>query len=75
MLEIQAKRRTGSDNFVSAMRKTVAGRYGAEPVGMGGVFQIKSGRAKLHVMVCVCEPVNIGMQYIIGQHPRQWISI
>jgi hypothetical protein len=50
VLEIQARRRTGSDNFVSAMRKTVAGRYGAEPVGMGGVFQIKSGRAKLHVM-------------------------
>ena len=48
---MRAKKRTGSENFVSAMRKVVGGRYGAEPVAMGGVFQIKSGRAKLHVMV------------------------
>ena len=52
VLEIEAKRRTGPENFVSSMRKTVAGRYGAEPVAMGGVFQIKAGHAKLHVMVC-----------------------
>ena len=33
------------------MRNTLAGRYGDQPVGMGGVFLIEKGKAKIHVMV------------------------
>jgi hypothetical protein len=51
VLEIRAKTRTGEENFVSCMRKALLAAYGENPVGLGGVFQIKSGKAKLHVMV------------------------
>ena len=62
VLEVRAKQRTGQDNFVSVMRKAVGARYGESPVGLGGVFQITAGKAKLHIMVsiilhstyCVC---------------------
>jgi hypothetical protein len=50
VLEIRAKTRTGEENFVSCMRKALLAAYGENPVGLGGVFQIKSGKAKLHVM-------------------------
>ena len=51
---MRAKKRTGLDNFVSVMRKSVGERYGEQSVvACGGVFQITSGRAKLHIMVWV----------------------
>ena len=54
VFEIKAKGRTGEENFVTCMRKTLAGCYGDKPVGMGGVFVIIQGTAKLHVMVRSC---------------------
>ena len=48
---MRAGGRTGEDNFVTCMRKALAKKYEDNPVGMGGVFQILSGKAKLHVMV------------------------
>ena len=51
VLEIKAKCRTGSDNFVTCMCKALGGCYGDRPVALGGVFQIVSGKAHLHVMV------------------------
>ena len=50
---MKARGRTGADNFVTCMRKALAVRYEDNPVGIGGVFQILSGKAKLHVMVSV----------------------
>ena len=49
--EIRAKKRSGEENFVSCMRKAVREKYGNLPVGLGGVFMIEKGKAKLHVMV------------------------
>ena len=46
-----ASKRTGKENFVTCMRHTLATRYGDQPVGMGGVFVIEKGEAKIHVMV------------------------
>ena len=51
VLRVRARGRTGQDNFVTCMRKGLAKKYEDNPVGMGGVFQILSGKAKLHVMV------------------------
>ena len=51
VFEIKVKGRTGEENFVTCMRKTLVGQYGDKPVGMGGVFVIVQGSAKLHVMV------------------------
>ena len=61
MFEIRAKCRTGDENFVSCMRKSLNSCYGDKPVAMGGVFQIVKGKAKLHVMVGLyvqCECIN-----------------
>jgi hypothetical protein len=47
-----AKSRKGKDNFVSCMRQSLDHYYGNfRTVGMGGVFCIETGQAKLHVMV------------------------
>lgn len=51
VFEIKAKCRTGEENFVSCMRKALGGCYGDKPVGLGGLFVITKGTAKLHVMV------------------------
>ena len=53
VLEIRAIRRTGPENFVSAMRKTLEVKYGQEPIAMAGVFVLVQGKAKIHVMVSV----------------------
>ncbi|XP_056412432.1 ester hydrolase C11orf54 homolog isoform X2 [Hyla sarda] len=50
VIEVKVKRRTGKDNFVSCMRKTLKDHYGDKSVGMGGSFIIQEGKAKLHVM-------------------------
>ena len=41
------------------MRHTLAGRYGDKPVGMGGVFVIEKGKAKIHVMVTIYNFTNL----------------
>lgn len=51
VIEVQAKRRTGPENFVTVMRKALGVHYGEKPVGLGGVFVIARGKAKIHVMV------------------------
>ncbi|XP_064459199.1 ester hydrolase C11orf54 homolog [Ornithodoros turicata] len=50
VLRVSAKHRIGEDNFVNSMRKILNKKYGANPVGLGGVFVIQQGKAKLHVM-------------------------
>lgn len=50
VIEIKATKRTGSENFVTQMRETLAQHYGTKPVGLGGTFLIERGNAKLHVM-------------------------
>lgn len=50
VIEVKAKKRKGPENLISCMRKSLAGRYGSDPVGLGGVFLIETGKAKIHVM-------------------------
>ncbi|KAI2810664.1 hypothetical protein BLOT_001827 [Blomia tropicalis] len=50
VLKIEARKRIGEDNFVTAIRKVLKGHYGDEPVSLGGVFIIETGKAKLHIM-------------------------
>ena len=49
-MEIKAKKRSDKDNFVSCMRKCLASEFSTESIGLGGVFCIKKGQAKIHVM-------------------------
>lgn len=50
VLKIYAKKRTSSENFVTAMRNILYDYYKEKSVGLGGVFLINKGKAKLHVM-------------------------
>ncbi|MEE6518600.1 hypothetical protein FKM82_029702 [Ascaphus truei] len=50
VLEVNVKKRTGEDNFVSCMKKTLLEHYGDRSVGMGGTFILQEGKAKLHIM-------------------------
>ncbi|KAK4029539.1 hypothetical protein OUZ56_022520 [Daphnia magna] len=50
VLRIRCQKRTGPNNFVTCMRNTVAQHYGDKPVGIGGVFMLDNGQARLHIM-------------------------
>lgn len=52
VLEVYAAKRTGSDNFVSCMRKTLtsSATFQNKPLALGGAFQIERGRIKAHIM-------------------------
>nr|KAG5713248.1 hypothetical protein BaRGS_007775 [Batillaria attramentaria] len=50
VLEIKASKRTGEENFMSAVRKTLQNHYKTKPVALGGVFLVEKGKAKLHVI-------------------------
>ncbi|KAL4947041.1 hypothetical protein BDW69DRAFT_204827 [Aspergillus filifer] len=51
VLKVTARSRTGSLNFTNAIRLGLLEAYGEEhPISLGGVFLLKKGRAKFHVM-------------------------
>lgn len=51
VLKVTAKKRTGDDNFISSMRLTLKEYFTDEKtIGLGGVFLLKEGKAKQHVM-------------------------
>lgn len=50
VLKVCASKRTGNENFITCMRRALARRFGDNPVGLGGVFVIEKGKAKIHVM-------------------------
>ncbi|KAH0625202.1 hypothetical protein JD844_033428 [Phrynosoma platyrhinos] len=50
VIEVKANRRTGEQNFISCIRKTLEKSYSDKPVGMGGTFVIQKGKAKVHIM-------------------------
>ncbi|KAI6646463.1 Ester hydrolase [Oopsacas minuta] len=46
---------TGKDDFITGIRKALTIHYGDKPVGLGGVFQIVNGTARLHIMSEFCD--------------------
>ena len=50
VLKVKVKKRTGSENFVTCIRKALAEKYQENSVGLGGIFRLVSGEAKCHVM-------------------------
>jgi hypothetical protein len=50
VLKVHCKKRTGDENFISAMRLTLANHFTDQTVALGGVFIMKEGKAKQHVM-------------------------
>jgi hypothetical protein len=59
VIRIRAANRIGDLNFTDAIAASLKTTYGTRTVSMGGVFVIKRGRAKLHVMPDFSpEPLN-----------------
>lgn len=50
VIKINAKARLTDENFPQAIRKVLTEFSPDKMIGMGGVFVIKSGKAKLHIM-------------------------
>lgn len=50
MVKVHAKKRTGNDDFIASIRKSLAKHYDDKLVGLGGVFVLQQGKAKQHVM-------------------------
>jgi hypothetical protein len=50
VLKVSAKKRIGTENFISSMRLTLAEHFTEKTIGLGGVFLLKEGKAKQHVM-------------------------
>lgn len=50
VLKVCASKRTGEENFITCMRHALACYYGDKPVGLGGVFMVEKGKAKIHIM-------------------------
>jgi len=50
VVRVHCKQRIGSDDFIASIRKTLAQKYADKTVGLGGVFLLKKGKAKQHVM-------------------------
>lgn len=51
VLKVTASKRTGEENFISAMRVGLSEKYSdGQVVGLGGAFVMKTGKARVHVM-------------------------
>lgn len=50
LLHIKARGRTGKLNFTQAIQKGLSDVYGDRLVSLGGVFVVRSGKLKMHVM-------------------------
>lgn len=82
VIKVTANKRTAGTNFVTAMRNILKEKFGDSPVSMGGVFLIKSGRAKLHVMPDFSEvplnsddDVNNWLKYFEANAPLVCLSV
>lgn len=51
VIEVQAKRRTGSHSLVTALRTSLEAHYPDKSLALGGTFIIQKGKAKIHIMV------------------------
>ncbi len=52
VLYIRAKKRTGPTvNWLTSVRKILRGKYGDEPVALGGLFAVNQGRVRVHAEV------------------------
>ena len=66
VIKVVVKQRTGSSDFISAIRSILSEKYPDQMVGLGGVFQMKSGKANLHIMP-PCNPKPLHTDEDINQ--------
>ncbi|KAJ5225336.1 hypothetical protein N7468_006561 [Penicillium chermesinum] len=60
VIKITARARTGEGNFTNVIRDGLRAHYGEDkPISLGGVFLLKSGKAKFHVMPDFPRPEDL----------------
>ena len=81
VIHVNVKDRKSANNFVTSMRNVLKEAYGDLQVSMGGVFIMKSGTAKLHVMpdfsptpLSTDQQVNDWLRYFEAQAPLICLS-
>lgn len=50
VIRVRASKRTGEENFVSAMRIGLNNTFPGKTVGLGGIFRLNAGSVKCHVV-------------------------
>lgn len=50
VLKVHCKKRIGGLNFIESIRLALTEHFGSKAVGLGGIFLLKQGAAKQHVM-------------------------
>ncbi|KAJ0044091.1 hypothetical protein NL108_006791, partial [Boleophthalmus pectinirostris] len=50
VIEVLAKKRTGDQSLVTALRKALENHYPDKSLALGGTFVIQKGKAKIHIM-------------------------
>eukprot|EP00116_Pleurobrachia_bachei_P006893 sb/3467155/ len=59
VIKVSAKIRTGHRNFITTMNEGLAADFGEATVAVGGVFMLKEGKTKCHVMPGFsCTPIR-----------------
>lgn len=59
VIRVACKQRIGEENFISAMRLALVNKFPKMMIGIGGVFILQYGSAKIHVMDDFSEtPIN-----------------
>ena len=52
MLKVKVRQKKRSDgDFIRCMQAALKRHYDTKPVGLGGVFVLTNGKARIHVMV------------------------
>uniref|UniRef100_A0A2P2I8E8 Ester hydrolase C11orf54 homolog n=1 Tax=Hirondellea gigas TaxID=1518452 RepID=A0A2P2I8E8_9CRUS len=82
VLKVSARKRKGTDNFISCIRKTLDVKYEDKSVGLGGFFRVTSGTVKCHVMPGFCdsaleteESLNNWLHFIDMPAPMTFFSV
>jgi len=82
VLKIDCQKRIGEKNFVTCMRETLEEGFPEKFVGLGGVFNIKTGSAKFHVMpdfspcpINTNEDVNQWLKFYEMKAPLTVLSV
>ncbi|KAG5313612.1 CK054 hydrolase, partial [Acromyrmex insinuator] len=50
IIKVRAKKRTGNLDFISCMQKALTKHYEDKLVGLGGMFEVRNGKVKQHIM-------------------------
>ncbi|XP_011170595.1 ester hydrolase C11orf54 homolog [Solenopsis invicta] len=50
VIKVRAKKRTGKLDFIACMQKALEKHYENKLVGLGGMFEMKNGKVKQHIM-------------------------